>query len=157
MLAQKWLKYRYMLFGLCTGFHPFGAFGERRTIIVQDAIRKSVALSLVPLRVSVVIAVKELVPFISSNAERARETATACEQLLERAAAPVLLSEAQTCNVHKFSPVAVEQSSLLILHDAASGAFCKLRTDCAGCNVVMCVMHCDYIRFSRCQNCNFIH
>lgn len=79
-----------------------------------------------PLRVSVVLTVRELVPF-TKNATAHSWGGTVCDGQpgVEHLQAVVSLREGETDNVHQFSALPVVQSQVVNLHDAVSGMTCR--------------------------------
>lgn len=117
------------MLALCTGYHPVGYFGERIIISVQNANPLSVTVPMIPVRIGVMLTVKELVPFNDHVLQHWRKKLLALHGshgtlgILEDdlRQATVLLHDPQSLETHKFLAIPVEQHGLVSLQRAGSG------------------------------------
>lgn len=128
---------RYVLMATCTGYHPFGRMGERVMVSPEDGERVSIVLPLIPVRVGIIVAVKELVPYNEEFFRSWRERVMSHhEDLGELGAleidlqhAVVMLKDPETGEKHKFLAIPVQQTDVLDIRHATSSAhpsFCAM-------------------------------
>lgn len=120
---------RYAVLALCTGYHPVGYFGERIIISVGAAEPLKLTVPMIPVRIGVMLTVRELVPFNESVLEEWRKKLVSyhgshgslgvLEDDLRQAT--VLLHDPQSMENHKFLAIPVEQHDLVSLQRAGSG------------------------------------
>lgn len=113
-----------MLLALCTGYHPFGEFGERVSIETVDNVCHELKLSMIPLRASVIVTVKELVPYNEAFIEQLASDAQHPGTRLDLQNAMVLLRDRLSRRAHKFIAVPVCQQQLVSVRDVISGKLC---------------------------------
>ena len=115
----------------CTGFHPFGSMGERVLVSPEDNETTQSELSLIPARVGIIVAVKELVPYDeelfrswSQGLLRGvgNESTGMGTMRADLDSSIVTLRDPNTQSVHKFLAIPVEQRDLVDVRHAATGA-----------------------------------
>lgn len=120
---------RYVVLALCTGYHPVGYRGEWIIISVEDADTLHITVPMVPVRVNIVLAVKELVPFDAQAFDAWRE------HLLDFRGSPgklgvfeddvrkatVMLKDKESGEQHQFLAVPLEQEQLVDVRHVLSG------------------------------------
>jgi hypothetical protein len=121
---------RYVVLALCTGYHPVGYRGEWIIISVEDADTLHITVPMVPVRVNIVLAVKELVPFDLQAVDTWQQRLLhfrgspgklgAFEEDVRRAT--VLLKDRESGEQHQFLAVPLEQEQLVDVWHVLSGA-----------------------------------
>lgn len=112
-----------MILALCTGYHPFGDFGERVAVQTVDGECHRLTVAMIPLRSTVLVTVRELVPYNSNVVDELCSNPDFQWTKLDFQNATVLLRDPHSRNSHKFIAVPVSQPQVLAVHDVISGKF----------------------------------
>ena len=115
------MKCRFMILALCTGYHPFGEFGERIDVLTVDGTCHNLRVPMIPLRASIVVTVRELVPYNSDIVDEFCKQSGNQFTKLDIQNASVLLQDQHSRKSHKFVAVPICQQQLLRVHDVISG------------------------------------
>jgi hypothetical protein len=112
---------RFVILALCTGYHPFGDFGERITVQTVDGVCHSVTVQMIPLRATVLVTVRELVPYNSKVVDDLCDLPDLQWTKQDLQNATVLLRDPHCCKLHKFIAVPIYEQQILAVHEVISG------------------------------------
>lgn len=112
---------RFVILALCTGYHPFGDFGERVAVQTVDGVCHSLTVPMIPLRATILMTVRELVPYNSNVVDELCKNPDFLWTKQDLQNATVLLRDPHSKNSHKFIAVPVCQQQLVAVHDVIAG------------------------------------